>query len=138
MEVSPRLNSLQYAEGGGSGCRKCADSTFNYSEPAIIYLITNVSLGAHKLGISGETKNRLQQHRRENWETYKTLKLDSGEKAYEIEQEALEWLKQMFGWTPYLTKSEMPQGGYTETIDASEIDLPAIWAKVEELSKVKK
>jgi hypothetical protein len=29
----------------------------------------------------------------------------------------------------------MPQGGFTETIDASEIDLPTIWQRVEELSK---
>jgi len=35
----------------------------------------------------------------------------------------------------YLSKTEMPQGGETETVDASEIDLPTIWAKVEELSK---
>ena len=28
----------------------------------------------------------------------------------------------------------MPQGGWTETVDASEIDLPTIWAKVDELS----
>jgi hypothetical protein len=101
-------------------------------------LITNVALGAHKLGISGETKNRLQQHRREGWETFKTLKIESGENAYKIEQEILEWMGEVFGWTPYLTKSEMPQGGYTETVDASEIDLPIIWAKVEELSKVKR
>jgi hypothetical protein len=32
----------------------------------------------------------------------------------------------------------MPQGGYSETVDASEIDLPTIWAKIEKLSKVKK
>jgi len=31
----------------------------------------------------------------------------------------------------------MPQGGWTETVDASEIDLPTIWAKVKELSRVK-
>lgn len=138
MEVSPRLNSLQYALTDGSGCNKCADSTFNYAEPAIIYLITNSALSAHKIGISGENKKRLQQHRRENWETFKTLNLDTGEKAYKIEQEVLEWLKEVFGWTPYLTKNEMPQGGHTETVDASEIDLPTIWAKVEELSKLTK
>jgi hypothetical protein len=32
----------------------------------------------------------------------------------------------------------MPHGGFTETVDATEIDLPTIWAKVEELSRVKK
>jgi hypothetical protein len=29
----------------------------------------------------------------------------------------------------------MPQGGFSETVDASEIDLATIWAKVEQLSK---
>ena len=138
MEVSPRLNTLQYSGGSGEGCRKCADSTFNYSEPAIIYLMTNSNLLAHKLGISGEEKNRVQQHRREGWKTFKIIKFETGERAYEVEQEVFVWLSEKFGWTPYLTKLDMPQGGYTETIDAAEIDLPTIWAKVEELSKVKR
>ena len=138
MEVSPRLNSLQYAVGGGEGCRNCANSTFNYSEPAIIYLITSTELVAHKIGISGEKKKRVQQHHREGWETFKTLRFETGEKAYEVEQGILSWLSETFGWTPYLSREDMPQGGYTETVDASEIDLPTIWAKVEELSKVKR
>lgn len=138
MEVSPRLNSLQYAVGGGEGCRNCADSTFNYSEPAIIYLITSTELVAHKIGISGEKKKRVQQHHREGWETFKTLRFETGGKAYEVEQGILSWLSETFGWTPYLSREDMPQGGYTETVDASEIDLPTIWAKVEELSKVRK
>ncbi len=137
MEVSPRLNALKFQVMDG-GCRRCTDSTFNYSDPAIIYLISNVSLDAHKLGISGATKNRLKQHHREGWKTYKTLSLKSGERAYEIEQDVFEWLREVFGWTPYLSKDEMPQGGWTETVDASEIDLPTIWAKVEELSRVKR
>jgi hypothetical protein len=32
----------------------------------------------------------------------------------------------------------MPQGGFTETVDAAEIDLQTIWAKIEEFSKVRK
>jgi hypothetical protein len=31
----------------------------------------------------------------------------------------------------------MPQGGYSETVDATEIELVIIWAKVLEFSKVK-
>jgi hypothetical protein len=138
MAVSPRLNSLQYSAGDGGGCVKCADSTFNYLEPAILYLLTNTELGAHKIGVSGATKNRLKQHRREGWETHRTLPLNTGEEAYEIEQEIFEWLRETFGLTTFLSKQQMPQGGYTETVDASEIDLVTIWAKVEELSKVKK
>ena len=32
----------------------------------------------------------------------------------------------------------MPQGGWTEIVDASEIDLPTIWAKFEEMNRVKR
>lgn len=136
--VQPRLNTLRYSGGDGSGCVKCSDSTFNYHEPAIIYLLTNLEMGAHKIGISGATKKRIEQHRRQGWETYKTLLFKSGEQAHEIEQIVFEWLRETFGLTTFLSKQEMPQGGYTETVDASEIDLRTIWAKVEELSRVKR
>jgi hypothetical protein len=32
----------------------------------------------------------------------------------------------------------MPQGGFSETFDALEIDLPVAWAKVREVSKVQR
>ena len=134
-EVKPRLNSLRFNGGDGDGCVKCSDSTFNFLKPALIYLITHPTLGAHKVGISGATKSRLKQHQREGWETYKQLTLDTGQQAYVIEQGVFEWLEETFGLTPFLSKQSMPQGGFTETVDASEIDLPTIWAKVEELSE---
>ena len=55
-----------------------------------------------------------------------------------MEQETLVWLREIKKLGIYLSKAEMPQGGENETVDASEIDLPTIWAKVEELSKVKR
>ena len=55
-----------------------------------------------------------------------------------MEQKTLIWLRETKSLGIYLSKAEMPQGGETETVDASEIDLPTIWAKVEELSKVKR
>jgi hypothetical protein len=66
------------------------------------------------------------------------LDLDTGEEAYEIEEKILEWLRLDLQLPKYLLSEQMPQGGHTETVDASEIDLPTIWAKVEELSKVKR
>jgi hypothetical protein len=132
-KVRPRLNSLQFAIGSGAGCSSCADSTFNYADPALIYLMTNEALAAHKIGISGDGKNRVQQHRRHGWETYKTVKVSTGEIAYNIEQEILNWLRETYGWKPFLSKEEMPQGGYTETMDGIELNLVSIWEKVEEL-----
>jgi hypothetical protein len=41
--------------------------------------MTNEALAAHKIGISGDGKKRVQQHRRHGWETYKAVKVSTGE-----------------------------------------------------------
>ena len=35
---------------------------------------------------------------------------------------------------PYLTATEMPQGGWTETVDMDAIDIPATIARIKELA----
>ena len=123
----------------GGGCKYCSTQGLDFTLPAFIYLITNSELNAHKIGISGmySKEDRLKDHARNGWTLYKRKTLDSADQTYEIEQETLRWLREERGLAPYLSKDQVPQAGWTETVDASEIDLPAIWAKVEELSKVK-
>lgn len=58
--------------------------------------------------------------------------------AFLIEQDVLLWLRVDLKLPSYVSKEQMPQGGFSETVDASEIDLTTIWAKVEQLSKVKR
>ena len=62
----------------------------------------------------------------------------NGISAERIETKVLNWIRNDLKLGIHLPKEFMPQGGHTETVDASEIDLPTIWAKVEELSRVKK
>ena len=130
-EVSPRYASLRI----GGGCKFCAESSFNYEAPATLYLITHEEKCAHKIGIGNSDKNRIKQHQSHGWKVYKTFDFPVGEDAYRIEQDVLSWMLDEFGLMPYLSKEDMPQGGYTETVDASEIDLPTIWGKVEALTK---
>ena len=110
----------------------------DFTLPAFIYLITNEELNAHKIGISGmySKEDRLKDHAKNGWTLYKRKTLESADQTYEIEQETLRWLREDRGLPPYLAKDQVPQAGWTETVDASEIDLPTIWAKVEELSKL--
>jgi hypothetical protein len=131
-EVSPQYASVRL----GGGCKYCSNSTFNYEEPAVLYLITHEELGAHKVGIGGLLKGRLEQHKREGWLVYKTLNFETGDIAYDVEQQVLNWFVNDIGLFPFLSKQEMPQGGWTETVDATEIDLPTIWFKIEQLAKV--
>lgn len=126
----------------GSGCIYCNrnNGAFDGSTSGIIYLITNSNLNAHKIGITSVERksDRLKVHKNAGWKIYKTHNFQDGSMAFEIEQLVIDWLRQENNLSPYLSANEMPQGGYSETVDASEIDLPTIWAKVEELSRVKK
>jgi hypothetical protein len=128
-EVTPTYSSVKWNQNGG--CRYCADSTFNYAAPAVLYLITHDELGSHKIGIGNADKTRVEQHQKHGWKVFKTLAIETGEDAYLVEQSILLWLKNELGLYPYLSKSEMPQGGFTETFNASEIRLPDVWREVE-------
>ena len=124
----------------GSGCIRCSNSGFNLNEPAYLYVMLHPELNSLKVGVGGKsTKNdRIENHRTYGWILYKQKSFDTGEIAYGIEQKILTWLRVDLGLPKFLMNEQMPQGGHTETVDALEIDLPTIWAKVEELSKVKR
>lgn len=130
-EIAPRFASLK----NGGGCKFCSEGSFDFEAPGTLYLITHDELCAHKIGIGHTDKTRIKQHASQGWKVFKTLDFPIGEDAYRVEQEVLFWLHDEFGLTPHLSKEEMPQGGFTETVDASEIDLLTIWRKVEDLVK---
>jgi len=135
--VYPRYGTIQAGHGG---CGFCATYGFNLEQPAIIYLITNKELSAHKIGITNlyESKenSRMMKHRQNGWSTFKKMEFSTGQRAVQVEIQVIDWLRNERGLKHFLNAEQMPQGGWTETVDATEIDLPIIWAKVEELSKV--
>ena len=103
-------------------------------------MLTNKKFNAHKIGIGNTVRSRgrsrVSQHEKKGWKLYKQLDFEVTDDAYLLEQDVLKWIREDKQLGIYLSEFEMPQGGYSETVDASEIDLPTIWAKVEELSKV--
>jgi hypothetical protein len=125
----------------GSGCIFCNrdNGAYDGNTSGLFYLITNPLLGSHKVGITSNQRksDRLKVHQSSGWETFKTLEFKDGSKALRIEREILDWLRLELNLGPYLSKAEMPQGGHSETVDASEIDLATIWEKVKELIKAK-
>jgi recombinational DNA repair protein (RecF pathway) len=119
------------------GCKYCSSLGMDFTKPAYIYLITHEEFGAHKIGISGEyaSENRILDHAKQGWKLYKKRTFESADQTYNIEQEVLRWLREDLGLPPFLSLENMPQRGWTETVDADAVDLPTIWAKVEELSR---
>jgi hypothetical protein len=134
--VTPRYSQLAYGIGG---CKFCASHGYDFTRPGLLYLITHDEFLSHKIGITNvDSKEvRLEKHINQGWRVYKKKIFEDGNQAYEIEQVTLDWLRSDLGMPICLSTKQMPQGGYTETVDASEIGLVTIWNKVLEFSKVK-
>ncbi len=122
------------------GCPNCADYGLKPNLPSYIYLIKNSQYAAFKVGIanSNKVRDRLNKHQENGWELIKKKSLRSGTKARQIESGCLNYLRIERQLPIYLSKKQMPQGGWTETVDARRIRSSTIWAKVEELSRVEK
>ena len=131
---SPRYGNVSRL---GTGCIYCNrdNGVFDGTTTGCFYIITHPLLRAHKVGItSNERKSdRLKVHRAQGWGVYKVIEFERGSDALELEQEILDWFVEDLNLSSYLSKEDMPQGGYTETVDASEIDLATIWEKVLDL-----
>jgi hypothetical protein len=135
--VTPTYSAVSQGQGG---CKYCTNKGLDYNSPAFLYLMTHQEFRAHKIGVGNHKtrNNRIREHTKTGWILINSRDFATGEDAFNVEQETLIWLRETKSLGIYLSKTEMPQGGETETVDASEIDLPTIWAKVEELSKVKR
>jgi len=118
-------------QGSGTRCKFCAIGGFDFNEPAIIYLITNPKLGAHKIGVAGanEKNERLAKHSRGGWELYRKKRYPTGLEAFKVEQKILKWFisKELY---PYVAPELMPHGGSSETVDGDLVDLQTIWKRV--------
>ena len=136
----PRLTSLML----GSGCKYCAESGFNPSIPAYLYIITNETLNSHKIGIGNPQLNyhdRLYKLKRQGWLVHRMWNFDSGNKAWEVEKNAFYVIRKKLNIPIHLTKDLMPKtGGHTETMNADTItllELEKIIEKALKSSKIK-
>src|SRR5712691_2918910 len=118
---------------GGGGCRWCASGGFKSAEDATVYLITHTGYSAAKIGITDAAGRRVEQHCRRGWHVLTTVRVP-GELALVIEKSILDWWRTELGLARHLGKPEMPQGGWTETIDSTEIDLAATMRRIQHLA----
>lgn len=132
--VYPMAGNVKRGQGG---CTYCRETGLNYSEAAYIYLIFHEEYDSIKVGVSNVNSkpNRLNQHKKNGWSVFKTLNFKSGRAAEIVETKTLQWLRKEMKLNRHLTADLMPQGGHSETVDASEISLLQIWQKIEDISK---
>lgn len=93
--------------------------------------VRNLGFRPYKIQFS-----RNRDHKLHGWTRIKHLKFDLGEQALFVEREILKWVRQEMQSKPHLTKKHLPQSGWTETINASEINFLDMLAKVKELTKI--
>jgi hypothetical protein len=102
---------------------------FRADEAAIVYLITHEVYGAAKVGITDMAGSRLAEHRREGWRILAAFQV-TAKAAIAIEADVLRWWRRELGLPSYLSRDQMPQGGWTETVAAGRADLAATVTRI--------
>lgn len=128
-EVTPSYASVR----DGHGCRLCAPWGFDTTQPAVVYVVTNKTLGAAKVGIGNSDADRPRRLGSRGWELVGVVRVP-GEAARDIERAILDWWRNDLGLPPYLSKSDMPQNGWTETVELDEVDVPETIRRIERLA----
>jgi len=85
----------------------------------LLYILYSPVHKAIKIGISDVSGRRFASHRTKGWILIKYWSFSERDKARAIESLVVQTLTSKYGH--FLDKADMPQGGYTETFDASKI-----------------
>ena len=88
-------------------------------ESTVLYVLYNPIHKAIKVGISDISGRRFAAHRTKGWILIKYWSFSERDQARAIESLVVQTLTSKYGH--FLDKADMPQGGYTETFDASKI-----------------
>jgi hypothetical protein len=86
---------------------------------AILYILYSPIHNAVKVGISDISGQRFAKHKNKGWLLVSYWHFFQGDKARTVESIVLKTLRDKHGH--FLDKKQMPQGGYTETFDASKV-----------------
>ncbi len=127
-EVSPSYRSVQ----SGGGCRYCAQWGIDLTAPGLVYLVRHEAFFSAKVGVttSGARADRLQHHARGGWEVVGTWAVPTGEVAQSVETAVLRWWRAELGAPHSVSRSEMPQGGWSETASLLWVDLDDTIARI--------
>lgn len=93
-------------------------------DEAILYILYSPIHRAVKVGISDISGKRFAAHRTKGWMLVSYWHFFERDKARAVETLVVRTLRERYGH--FLDKEDMPQGGHTETFDASRISKKAL------------
>lgn len=114
--VSPTLSNVRAGHGI---CRYC-NSAFPFAGPAMLYMVEGWN--ALKIGMAAASGQRIETHERRGWTHRWSVRLPTGDDAYNLEQAVLRHWRYELQLPAVIEMSAMPQGGATETVSASHVD----------------
>lgn len=119
--VYPMYNSIQSGQGG---CSNCADK-YSYFDPSYFYVMEHDKFASLKVGISNSDSrdDRVKVHSKHGWRLIQRINFENGFLAFEFEQTLLRYLRGKKSIPIHLSKREMPQSGYSETLSTDLITL---------------
>ena len=134
--VEINYESVRQRKKKQGGCQYCVGSR---SPIVKVYLIENKRLQALKIGVTGSSagESRIEEHKKYGWRVIKVWDYRSESKALEIEKKVLDYWRKDLGAPEFLTGRQMPQGGRTETVSSSLVDVEATMDLVESLLSTK-
>lgn len=82
----------------GNSCKECGTYAYSADEPSYLYLLTNVQLKLHKIGIGtvGQDKNYAQQLIQAGWKVHGLWHAGDKGKTFAWEKEVFRQLKAQF------------------------------------------
>jgi len=119
----------------GKTCKFCAVRGIQHGEPAYLYIVQNEFHGSLKVGIGniGNKNDRLLSHHRQGWSLVRKWEFATGQEAEILETAVFRWIRYEKRIPIHLSKGEMPQGGWSETLSQDAIPLEELIAKIEVL-----
>ncbi len=99
----------------------------------ILYVLYSPAYRAIKIGISDVSGRRYASHRTKGWILIKYWWFSERDKARAVESLVVQTLTKKHGH--FLNKADMPQGGYTETFDASKVTRKGLIRMVNKATK---
>lgn len=125
--IFPNLSNLRSGQGA---CSSCAKYGFDRAAPASLYLVVSHRLHAAKIGVTSKVSryDRLKAHSLNGWKIEGIWDVPTGRIAEQLESDVLKLWGEETSSRRTERKGQMPQGGWTETID---LDLVSIHRTVE-------
>jgi hypothetical protein len=93
--------------------------------PAKIYLVLDKRNQTAKVGITSlaSVNDRVADHERNGWKLVRQWNVASIQVAASVERAVLSWWRYEIGASTAKLKHEMPQGGWTETVDVQKVNV---------------